>query len=263
MVAEETPGVRNKGLLLVAGLLGLVVVLIYNVHIDRVRQEGKGNLVQMLRYKADMDAGDEIEADDIELVPVEKGLTKPLGDVVTSANRKFLIGRKVNTSVNSGSWILWSHVTEASAGPPEVVPPGYRTVAVEVDPRNTPGNLLAVGSRVDLVATLSLEGKPPSNYLVMEYVRVISVGGFGRPGEWATDKERNKYLRGQSSYRTINIMVKKDMVLELENVLSHRLRPVGLVLRNQHDTDAQNPERINPILAPLTKKAFVAKYGEF
>lgn len=263
MVAEETPGVRNKGLLLVAALLGLVVVLIYNVHIDKVRQEGKGNLVQMLRYARDMDAGEEIEADDIVLVPVEKALTEPLADVVTSAKRSFLIGRKVNRSANGGSWILWSHVTETSTGGPDVIPPGYRSVPVTVDPRNTPGNLLAVGSRVDLVATLPLEGKPPSNYLVMEYVRVLSVGGFGRPGEWATDKERYKSLRGQTSYRTINISVKEEIMLDLMNVLSHAMEPVRLVLRNQQDTEAQNAERINPLLNPLTKKAHVAKYEDF
>jgi Flp pilus assembly protein CpaB len=225
--------------------------------------EGKGNIVQMLRYARDMNAGDEIEADDIELVPVEKALTEPLADVVTSAKRSFLIGRKVNKSANGGSWILWSHVTETSTGVIDVVPPGYRTVPVVVDPRNTPGNLLSVGSRVDLVATLSLEGKQPANYLVMEYVRVVSVGGFGRPGEWATDKERNKYLRGQSSYRTINIAVKEELMLDLLNVLSHAMEPVRLVLRNQQDTTAQNAERINPLLTPLSKKAHVARYDDY
>ena len=263
MVAEETPGVRNKGLLLVAALLGLVVVLIYNVHIDRVRQEGKGNLVQMLRYARDMDAGEEIEADDIVLVPVEKALTEPLADVVTQSKRSFLIGRKVNQSANGGSWILWSHVTETRVDGTSIVPKGYRSVSVDVDPRNTPGNLLTVGSRVDLVAILPLEGKQPASYFVMEYVRVISVGGFGRPGESATARERDKYRRGLTSYRTINIAVKQEMVLELKNVLSHAMEPVSLVLRNQQDTDAQNAERINPLLMPLAMKANVARYGEF
>ncbi len=47
---EEAPQVRNKGLLLIAIILAIVVVVIYNVHVQNVRSSLQGQQIKLLQY---------------------------------------------------------------------------------------------------------------------------------------------------------------------------------------------------------------------
>ena len=47
-MAEQAPAIQSKRLLAVAVILGLVVVVIYNVHVDRVRKAGRGRMIELL-----------------------------------------------------------------------------------------------------------------------------------------------------------------------------------------------------------------------
>ena len=65
-MAEETQGVQNKGLLLIALILGLVVAVVYNLHIAQVKRAQRGTMVHLLRYRRAMEAGDVVKADDVD-----------------------------------------------------------------------------------------------------------------------------------------------------------------------------------------------------
>ena len=72
MAEEQSGGVRNVWLLLIALGLGLVVVIIYNVQIHRVRMEGRGRTLRLLKLTRDMDLNDKIGDEDIEIGAVPR-----------------------------------------------------------------------------------------------------------------------------------------------------------------------------------------------
>ena len=62
-MAEQAPAIQSKRLLVVALILAGVVVFIYNVHVNQVRKAGRGKMIQLLKFRRDMDSGEEEEVD--------------------------------------------------------------------------------------------------------------------------------------------------------------------------------------------------------
>ena len=62
---EQTPAVRNKGLLITALVLAVLVVVIYNWHVSKVRSEAEGETVRAVRARfADLAPGDVVATND-------------------------------------------------------------------------------------------------------------------------------------------------------------------------------------------------------
>jgi len=251
MAAEETPGIQNKGLLVVAAVLGLVVVVIYNIHIQDVRKAGRGKTVALLQYARDLEGGETLTRKDIELVRVPKESAQPLGNVVDEDNKDYAVGSKINQDVQKGQWVLWGHVTAGRPRRPLQPKKGWVAVSVEVDPKTVPGELVWVGSRVNIVAMLPVRGQPPSAKRVIEAVRVLAVGGRTYTNESGSRKQRPA-----TSYRAITIEVKKDVSLKLQNVLSHKSGNIRLELRNPDDSLPPGAEEISPELESLTRSSY-------
>lgn len=252
MAAEETPGVRNKGLLVVAAVLGVVVVIIYNVHIQNVRDASKGQTVALLQYARDLEQGETIVRKDIELVQVPKESVLPLGNVVPKKELDFAVGSDVNQNVKKGQWVLWGHVTEGGPRGSTLQPQkGYIGLSIEVDPKTVPGQLLWVGSRVNIDAMLPTRGRAPSAQRVIEAVRILAVGG-----RVYTQEAGSSGRRAASTYRSVTIEVKKDVSLQLQNVLSHKSGSVTLELRNSQEPLPSGAGTISKALDNLAKAAF-------
>ena len=60
-MAEQSPEVRNKGMLLVAFVLAALVVVIYNVQISRAREEARGETIILLRFKRNIKRGGQLD----------------------------------------------------------------------------------------------------------------------------------------------------------------------------------------------------------
>ena len=82
-MAEDAPGIQNKRLLIDALVLGAIVVLVYNVHLAKVRQQGKGKTIELVKFARDMTAGQEIRRQDLEVEAVAEAVHRSLGNVVT------------------------------------------------------------------------------------------------------------------------------------------------------------------------------------
>ena len=60
MEQEQAPAVQNKGLLITALVLGVLVVLLYNWHIGQVREAGIGETVTLLAPKRTLEPGEKL-----------------------------------------------------------------------------------------------------------------------------------------------------------------------------------------------------------
>ena len=61
-MAEEVPVVQNWRTLIIAGVLGLVVVVIYNYHMHLVREAEHGDTVVLLQVDRHLNAGDSLKS---------------------------------------------------------------------------------------------------------------------------------------------------------------------------------------------------------
>ena len=122
-MAEETPGVRNKDMLVLAFVLGTLVasvvaglvVVIYNFEIRRVRVETRRETVILLRFLRDMKRGEQLDVNkDLEVQEVSKQFQGGLGSVVVLKRReeRSSIDRTyVNRKINKGEYLMWAHIS--------------------------------------------------------------------------------------------------------------------------------------------------------
>jgi len=231
-MAEETQSVQNKGLLLIALILGLVVAVVYNLHIAQVKKEQSGKMVRLLRYRRDMKAGDVIKADDVASQEVSIYNARAFGNIVTEGKKDTVIGETLNQSVRAKQWVAMEHtIMGLSHTADQAVTPGKVSVPIEIDARMSPGIMLSASGRVNLVGRFALGNGPEQTYMIMENVRVLSVGG-GAPD---TGGIMSNPERAAKTYRTIQIEIDPHEHLRLLNVLAHIRGPVSVQVLNRMD----------------------------
>jgi Flp pilus assembly protein CpaB len=244
-MAEQVPTIQNKKLLAVACVLALVVVAVYNFRIQQVKEAGKGKAIELVRLTHDLDAGDKIAAQDMELVPVEKSAAAALGNVIDKDNMNFAIGMPVNQRVVKGQWLQWGQITQQEAAQPSrKISPGMVAVTLSVDPRLSPGDVLRVGDRVNVLGVMALGSQPAKAYRIIDDVRVLAVGGRGA----RENLSRTSVETPQQSYRSVLIEVSPEVSLQLSNVLSHVRGSVWVEVLNPDTGTSPLAGQINPEL---------------
>lgn len=260
-MAEEAPKVQNKGLLLVAVALGAVVVVIYNFHINAVRTEGKGQSIRLLRLTTSKNPGEELKEKDLEEVPIQVSDAKRLGNIVEAASKSFALGRSVRQTLNQGQWLLWEHMEGTpSSSILTSVPPGKIVLTMEVSQKFSPGPMLEPGGRVHICGTLSVAGKGPKYYRIMENVKVLATGTnlIPQAGDPTLPRERS-VIR---SYRTIAIQIDQKVSLQLMNILSRLPEVVVEVVSAKSIAPSEDAaEKINPELSSLAETAIMGRPG--
>ena len=261
-MAEEAPKVQNKGLLLVAVALGAVVVVIYNFHITAVRNEGKGQSIRLLRLTTSKNPGDELKEKDLEAVPIQVSDAKRLGNIVEADSTGFTMGRTVRQKLNQGQWLLWEHLEGTpSSSVLTQVPKGKIVLTMEVSQKFSPGPMLEPGGRVHICGTLSLPGKGPKHYRIMENVKVLATGTnlIPQAGDPTVPRDRT-VIR---SYRTIAIMIDEKASLQLMNIMSRLPEVIVEVVspKSVPSLDINAAEKINPELTSLAETAVTGRPG--
>ena len=258
-MAEETPKVQNKGLLLVAVALGIIVAVIYNAHITAVRNEGKGQVVRLLQMTTAKNAGEVIEEKDVTSVPIEKSNAERLGQVVTEDQKGFVINRRIADSVQQGQWLLWSHLTGHERVTFEPTK-GHVMQSFEINPKCS-SPLLQPGNYVNILGRLSLAGKPPRYYRIIQGVRVLATGS--NIIEQPTDDPRDRARMSSRAYRGITIEIDPNVNLQLKNIFS-RLPEIDIEVVPNEMVLKMGPGvvgKINPQEPDLLKLAETAVAG--
>jgi hypothetical protein len=258
-MAEEVQNVRNKKLLLVALLLGGLVVVVYNLHIDAVRRASHGKQVILLRFKRDMKKDEKVTANSVRKVYVDEERAKALGRVVwleTEADFEAYEDQKLTRDVEVNQFLKPEHLTLSEAdSPSRRLAPEMVAHPLMLDPRLSPGEILRPGDRVNVLAEFQFHGRDMRFYRVIEAVQVHTVGGKG--AEEVVEAGRGR-LAGQSgvrAFRSITVEVKPDVSLKLAELTKDKIVRIEVLSSSPHLKLPDDAGQINPKLEQLAREA--------
>lgn len=208
-------GAAGSGTLVIIGFaIAIFAVVLMNVYVEmRVRAQQE-DTVTFFKFKDDLKAGAEIEADDLDPVQVPVSMQESFGLSAIRENPERPgtpidgLGNKLNTAV-SARQMLTSDLLFGS-GTTSVRPVAYQgldEITLNIDSKKQPTNLRP-GDFVDLYASVPMNRN--TRYMrVMEYVRVVNLGD--RVQESGTRAKSNKY-------GSITIYVDPDLSTKLFDV---------------------------------------------
>ena len=256
-MAEEQQGVRNKGLLLAALALGVVVVIVFNVFIQRARSIARGAMVEVLYFNSDMQIGDEIEDNDMSTREIEQDTFNAIGGLARAKDKGSFSHQLVSQPIRRGQFVSWAHIGGSSAASPASnVTPGLRGHTVLIDSSTSPGTMLRAGDRIDLIGIFEVEPGRPRAYTVLRNVKVLAIGG-----QAPTDPSRfssQRAPRESRAYRSIALDVSPDVALGLTNLGTKVLGSYTVDVRNPSDL-AGGGGTIRPPLDEFAEQASVAR----
>jgi len=247
MAQEQAPPIHNTRLLIIAIVLAVIVVTIYNLQLSRIRKAATEQTVKLLMFKTDLSPGRQIEARDVAAVSITEEAAKRLTNVVTAEKEGYIVGNRVTREVRAGKWVQWDDVVNLDIKPPSsVITTKMVTYDLSVD--RVPGNLLRVGDHINVLGMISLPNAPLKAYRIIEDLKVLTIGGQGMDTSGAA---RPGSAEGLRSYRTITVEVGKPTSLELANALSHVQGSVWIELRNPEDSPPAGAGQVAPELRSL------------
>lgn len=255
---ERGGGVQNIWLLGIALGLGLIVVVIYNVHINRVRNEGRGLELELLRMARDIEPGQRLTEQDLEVVKVTESMARGLGKVIPAKDKwGDAIDSLVNARLERGAWLLREHVTKGKTAPTNSLERGNVSFVVPIDQRKTIGTLLKAGARINVVGMLPGDDGQLRAARIIKGVRVLEVGGVsGEAGSGSSGSSTAS--GGMRSYAAVTIEVAEDLALKLSNVMTHVSGGCWVELPSSADRP-KDAEKIAPELIKYSDKAAVVK----
>lgn len=219
-MAQETPGIANKKLLLVAIVLAVVVVVLYQVQISHIRKASRGQTQWLLQYQVNRQAGDVLADGDIKAVEVDAKLAAGLEGCMTRENKEFPVGRKLTESVRREQWVLWRHVTAPEESNPSAKINRRRVkYSFTVDPEQSPMEELAEGDRVNVYGMFVINRKPLESYLIVKNLKVMEV----------------------PSKRKVTVEVTDEMAGTLANIRTNAVGELWITVRNptEHGADSK------------------------
>lgn len=255
-MAEQTQGIQNKWLLLIAVVLGVIVVIIYNAHIRAVRRELVGEKISLVKVTRDFKRGEKLTVRHVEREQIPSSSEKAFGNVLQWKDLDILRssgGRLLNQPINKGQLLLWDHLLDFQrTRPSNTLREGMVAIPIEFDADQSLGDILTVGDTVNLKGVFSVGGQSPRTYRIISAVRVLNVGGQG-----AVEQTGKRALRrgGMKSYRKMTIEVDEGVSLQLSNLLSHMLGKIQLELRRRDARIPPGAGRINEALGYLATQA--------
>ena len=243
-MAQEAPVVRNKGLLIAAVALGVLVIIIYNWQIRSARQAGVGETVLVVELRQNLTANTPIDRKAVEIRQLETHFVRSLGNVIVleqgEQDLKDVVGRTVNQDVQRGEYLRWHQITghPSARTASAAIEEGMVAYPIAVDPVRSPGTILSVGDRVTILGKLRLkkEGKyePLQSYAIIERVPVLTIGGVARSSAVGLSR-RGIGRAGMRTYRSIAVMVTPETARELDNVLTHVAGSLTVVVCSPED----------------------------
>jgi Flp pilus assembly protein CpaB len=258
-MAEEVQNVRNKKLLLVALLLGGLVVVVYNLHIDAVRRAGTGKQVILLRFKRDMKRGEKVTANSLRKVYVDEGRAKALGHVVyleSEADFDAYQDQKLTRDVEVGQLLKPEQLSlTETESPSRRLDANMVAHPLMLDPRLSPGEILRPGDRVNVLAEFQFHGRDMRFYRVIEAVQVHTVGGMGAEEPVDAGRGRLANQGGVRAFRTITVEVKPDVSLKLAELTKNKIVRVEVLSSSPRLELPDDAGQINPKLEQLAREA--------
>ena len=170
---------RNSILIIASCLIGLITASAYSSRIRHLRDEITrfSEKVPVLTVSRNIKAGETLEAEDLEGTLFLKEQVS--GRTVSPEDVELIVGRRVIHPVPARDPILW---TDFPGGPrvqhpSEMIPTGYRVIALPADETHTLVHFISPGDTVDIVSsTFESSGDRLISRLIAENIVVLGVG---------------------------------------------------------------------------------------
>jgi len=263
-MAEEAPAVQNWRLLIVAGVLGLVVMLVYNMHISKVRSGTQVAMVTAFRYDRDMEAGDKVRNEDLIRVQIERKTAERLGTLLNKHEKDTLLDEPLNRRVTKSDLAMAGHFGRSTGDSPAYqLGKGMVAKTINVDSKTTPGTVLRIGDRVNLLGMLPVNKASSNKYRqfrIIEWLRVIAIGGQTNEGG-ASSSRLGTAQRGLRSYNAISVEMSRDnkdnqdVSLQWDNLQTYLRGSVTIEICPPDYPKDKKPGRISSELLWLTTEA--------
>ncbi len=242
--------VWNKKLLLISLLLGVVAVGLFYFYDSIQEKRIRGEIIEVLRWRQNMKAGDRIDSRSVEVLPISAGSASLDGVAREGDLATVVVNGTLVKNVEKNHFVFYTEILGHRGGrPSQKIAKRSRAFPLSVDPKYSVGALLSQGDRVDVLGVLSIGGKPPKTYTLIENLKVLGIGGRSKsPDE---DFEADWKPTGVRVYRTVSVEVTPQVGAQLADLLARVRGRILLLVRNPEDTDAKFNERINPAVLPV------------
>jgi len=157
-MAEQPPKTQsNAWQLIVAIGLGVLVVILYNVHQARIRRAHRGEMINVLVYRQNLRAGDQLTHKALDEVELSKTAAERLQNVVQDDERNFLVTQTLISDVYKGNYVEWSHISGSEAARPSAgISETLYRISLPIEGVTSPGADMRPGDRINLLGTFVL-----------------------------------------------------------------------------------------------------------
>jgi len=231
MMGEEAPAVQNWRLLIVACVLGLAVMLVYNMHISRIRAGMDQEKVTAFRYDRDIDAGETLKDDDLVRVQIPKAFADQVGRLLGEEDKDSLgVGRKVKRDVSKDEFAMMGHFTTIlTGGAQDGLRKDMVLITIAVDSKNSVGKVLRIGNHVNVLGMLPARKNRDGYeiYRIIEWLRVVAIGGQVNRQD-SSGSGRGTAQLGVRNFNTITVEVKRndpDVSIQSNKLKTHLQGP--------------------------------------
>jgi len=246
-MAEQS--VVNKKLLLLSLVLGVVAVILFIVYDSLKEERLRGPTVRVLKWTRNLGPDEEIRPGDVADVEISVRDMEAIQGVVRWSERHLVAeGSHVNRRVSKGDYIRYGQIIEIDTSlPSSAVRVGWRGIPLQVDPYKSPGNMLSIGDRVDVMGMVSIRGKPPRNHILIQNLRVLAIGGESEnPQEQIGSAQARRYNPRRRVYRSVMVEVTEEVAVQLGDLLPRVQGKPWLLIRNPTDRKAKFDNKLNP-----------------
>lgn len=254
-MAKETPVVQNSKMLLISMGLGLLVVVLYNVQINIIRNEGSKDMVNLLQYKLEKRAGDTISAkDDIMVVPVPKQYEKAWKSVLNESDylnttAQGIVGKKLVRGVSKGDWVFREDFPNEARNQKDLPPPGLVQIEIPVNAKLSTGGTLRLSMPVNVLGEVQVSQGLYKTMTLMEGLIVRAIDGRGL-------NDPNPGNVSSGNIRSIQVQVPKPVARQFFTLLTH-VKGQQVVVQIASSTDLKEAKDV--VISEEVPKALLEK----
>jgi Flp pilus assembly protein CpaB len=265
MMPEEAPAVQNWRLLIVACVLGLVVMVVYNLHISKVRKGLEKEKVTVFRYERDIEVGETIAGEDLASEKISKDIADSIGRLLDKDEKDTMaVDRKIWRNVSKGEFVLMGHFTRSKdSGSAESLKKNEVQITIPVDPKRIPGTVLRIGNYVNILGMLPMKSGTWQTKRIIEGLKVVAIGG--QTDRSGTSRSGSGGAQsGVRSYNSITVVMLKDPDVSLQwgNLQTYLRGPAIIEICSSESLPKVGSRgRIALDLSEFTKQAATASYG--
>jgi hypothetical protein len=217
---EEAPAVQNWRLLIVACVLGLVVMVVYNVHVNKIRRGMDKVMVTAYRYDRNMESGDRVADDDLISVQLAKDTAEDIGRLLKKHEKGLAVNQFIQSDVSKDGFVMFGHFTSsASTGLGNELREDKVYVTIIIDSKKSVGKVLRIGNYVNILGMLPTKQGTYKTYRIIERLKVVAIGG-----NTARGGKKGSAEGGMRSYGTITVELKckdPDVSLQWSNLQTY------------------------------------------